>query len=423
MKLRQLRTVLAVAHRGSMRAAADALSLSQPAVTRAIGMVEAELGATLFLRTHAGARSTLAGLGLVEAGVRAFRHLAEIEGPNLRSRAACPPMGPDGELFLASPFLRQVSDHELSALIGVSRAGSTRRAAETLGVTQAAVARSLATLAGRLGRPVYRDRHAARLSDWIDVAAASAQRAFREIAAAEVRLRSRDATPRVLLRIGALPASRVHLVPEATRRFSAHYAASEVAIVDGRYEALLSMLQKGEIDVVVGSIRPQNLPDWTRVAPLMKDHLVVVGRPDHPLQSLPSVDWWDLRSARWVLPGRSTPIRAEFERLVTRNAIPAPAQIVEVDSFVAARSFLLAGDWLGIFSASQILPEERAGMLRCLPMSDLGGGRDVGAITCRNAQTQADLALFLEHLKSVASEISWVTDARLAAARPAWHQN
>jgi LysR family transcriptional regulator, regulator for genes of the gallate degradation pathway len=402
LKLRQLRTVMAVAQCGSMSAAAQMLGLSQPAVTRVVGMLEDELGLVLFLRTHGGAQATEAGLLLAQAGAAAFRRLCEIEGcatDGMEAAALC----------FASSFARQVSDHELAALVAVGRYGSPKLAAEALGVTPTAVGRSLAMLAGRLGRPLFADRHGSGLTGWAADASARARRALNEIAGVEESLRLQGARKPVRLRIGALPASRVHLVPEATRRFTMRYAASEVSIFDGSYEALLTKLHAAEIDLIVGSIRPGNMPEWVFVEPLLEDHLVVVGKPDHPLQRLASVDWWDLRSARWVLPGKSTPIRAEFDRLVTRSAIPAPAQIVEVDSFVAARSFLLAGDWLGIFSASQVIAEERAGAMRRLPMSDLGGARKVGAMLRRGEARTEPIEQILSHLRAVAGEISLVT--------------
>jgi LysR family transcriptional regulator of gallate degradation len=401
MKLRQLRTIMAVAHYGSMSAAAQASNLSQPAITRVITLLEKELGTRLFRRTHTGTETTVEGAILVRAGTAAFRQLCEIESCGADQDA-------DAPLCFASSFARQVSDHEIAALIGVGLAGSPRRAAEMLGVTQTAVARSLATLAARLGRPLFEDEQPKKLSPWAADAAMKARRARGEIAAAEEFLRygnGRRQEP-VRLRIGALPASRVHLVPEAARLFALGYSACEVSIVDASYEALLSKLYAGEIDLIVGSIRPNNMPPWVHVETLFEDYLVVVGHPDHPLQHLPEVDWWDLRSARWVLPGKSTPIRTEFDRLVTSSAIPAPAQIVEVDSFIAARSFLLAGDWLGIFSASQIIPEERAHLLRRLPMSDLGYARKVGAMTRRDEVAAPGLAGFLDKLRGVALEVS-----------------
>lgn len=54
MKLSQLRDVIAVAERGSLRAAARHLGLAQPAITRSIQEIERELGVALFERQAKG---------------------------------------------------------------------------------------------------------------------------------------------------------------------------------------------------------------------------------------------------------------------------------------------------------------------------------------------------------------------------------
>jgi LysR family transcriptional regulator of abg operon len=50
MKTTQLRTLVAVAEHGTLMAAAEALCLSQPAVTKSIKELEARLGVQLLLR-------------------------------------------------------------------------------------------------------------------------------------------------------------------------------------------------------------------------------------------------------------------------------------------------------------------------------------------------------------------------------------
>ena len=61
MKLNQLRNVVIVAERGSLRSAARELGISQPAITRSIQELEHELGATLFERQGTGMVLTAVG--------------------------------------------------------------------------------------------------------------------------------------------------------------------------------------------------------------------------------------------------------------------------------------------------------------------------------------------------------------------------
>lgn len=80
MDLGHLRSFLHVAELGSLSRAADRLHISQPALSRQVQLLEAELGAALFERTGRGMRLTDAGALLMrraEPLLRQFDQLAE----------------------------------------------------------------------------------------------------------------------------------------------------------------------------------------------------------------------------------------------------------------------------------------------------------------------------------------------------------
>ena len=70
MTLLQLRVLLAVAEQGGFTAAGVTLGMSQPAVSRSVAALEAELGAVLLTRNRDG-------ITLTEAGARAVVHAGE----------------------------------------------------------------------------------------------------------------------------------------------------------------------------------------------------------------------------------------------------------------------------------------------------------------------------------------------------------
>ncbi|WP_427307395.1 LysR family transcriptional regulator [Cupriavidus sp. H39] len=61
MRLQQLHLLLALARSGSLRASAQILNVTQPALTKALRQLEQEFGAALVLRTPKGVRLTPAG--------------------------------------------------------------------------------------------------------------------------------------------------------------------------------------------------------------------------------------------------------------------------------------------------------------------------------------------------------------------------
>ena len=87
MQLGQIRAFLAVREAGSLRAAAHRIGISQPAISKAMASLEADLQAALFIRTSRGVRLTeagrlfgaRAGVVLAELG-RAREELSELSG-------------------------------------------------------------------------------------------------------------------------------------------------------------------------------------------------------------------------------------------------------------------------------------------------------------------------------------------------------
>jgi DNA-binding transcriptional LysR family regulator len=77
LKLRDLDTLLAVAQSGSMAKAARQLSISQPAVSKAIADIEHTIGLPLFDRTAQGVEPTLYGKALLKWSVTVFDDLSQ----------------------------------------------------------------------------------------------------------------------------------------------------------------------------------------------------------------------------------------------------------------------------------------------------------------------------------------------------------
>lgn len=70
LSLRQLRMLLALSKAGSLSAAADALHVTQPAISKSLGEVERALGKTLFLRRGRSIRATPLGAQMVRLAQR-----------------------------------------------------------------------------------------------------------------------------------------------------------------------------------------------------------------------------------------------------------------------------------------------------------------------------------------------------------------
>jgi DNA-binding transcriptional LysR family regulator len=112
MTLTQLRTFIAVADRGSVRAAAEQLHVSQPSVSGSLASLGEEVGVALTEREGRGMRLSPAGevflphareaLGLLEQGGRLARETADRESATVRIAAVF-----TAAEFLLPPLLRR----------------------------------------------------------------------------------------------------------------------------------------------------------------------------------------------------------------------------------------------------------------------------------------------------------------------------
>ncbi len=114
MRLQQLQLLLTLARTGSMRAAATAMNVTQPALTKALKQLEEEFGANLVLRSPKGVRLSAQGEMLA---VRAATVLREIE------RAK-------------EEMLALTHNTQLTLAVGVSPAAALVLAASTLSAFQ-----------------------------------------------------------------------------------------------------------------------------------------------------------------------------------------------------------------------------------------------------------------------------------------------
>jgi DNA-binding transcriptional LysR family regulator len=114
MELHRLRHLLAVATHGTYRRAAEALHLTQPALTRSIQLLEAQVGMPLLTRGPRGSTLTEAGRLLVERARRLVREEEETRRELERLQRGVPTMlrvgvSATAHVLVARPFVARLT--------------------------------------------------------------------------------------------------------------------------------------------------------------------------------------------------------------------------------------------------------------------------------------------------------------------------
>jgi len=406
LKLRGLRSVLAVAEFGSVNKAAESLNLSQPALSRAIHIVEEELGVELFERKHSGMEPTDCCHILSKRIARAEGHLQQA-GREIIGLCNYPANKTGLETLP-----RKISKRHLDTIIAIADYKSLAYAAERLGLSRPAITRSLHELEELVGSPLFRrSAHEVTPTPCGEVLILRGKLALAEIRQAqdEIAAYSNKVCGRVA--IGTLPLSRTYLVPKSIAELTREYPDLQVSTVDGPYDKLLASLRCGDLDLIVGALRNPPPVDDVREETLFMDHLVVVSRKGHPLTQRNGLSLKDLADADWIVPRHGTPTRDHFVALFEEAGLPVPTHLVETSSLTTIRSLLRESDKLAIISRTQVIYDERFGALSILPIILKGTERPIGITVRADAFLTPGVQLYIDQLhkidiKSVSPELT-----------------
>jgi DNA-binding transcriptional LysR family regulator len=385
LNLRHLRALPQIARHGNLRAAAEAASLSQPALTQGLAKLEAQLGAALFERRPAGMAATPVGVAVIERVAAALGYLAQ----GLRARGARGFARPD----------RLMTATQLRAFLAVADAGSFAEAARLTDWSQPAIHRAVrdleqiggVPLAERRGRGVALSPEGRRLARAIRLARAELVAAIDECAP--------DPGERGRLTVGAMPLCRARLLPAAISSLMRRAPRARIDVVEGSWRELVEPLRDGSIDLMIGALREETPPLDCIQQPLFADRLAVVARAGHPLAAQAHPDLDALAAYPWVMGRDGTPLRARWEAMFAGRALPeAP---VDCGSVMTIRGILVDSDCLTLLSPDQVAMEVASGILALIP-TPAPMTRTIGVTTRAGWRPTRIQSLFLDSLGAAA---------------------
>lgn len=386
VNLRHLRALPAIAEKGSMNAAAEAIGISQPALAQGLAKLEAHYDAPLFVRAAGGMKPTEAGQQVIERARAVQARLA------LAMRSL--PRGNRRGFERAENLLTAT---QIRALLCLADGGSFLGASRASGTSQPALHRAVreleaicgVRLAARQGQRVVLTDHGRRLSRHLRVVGA-------ELAAAAQDLAGDQGTGHI--RIGAMPLCRARLLPAAIARMAIEVPDFTFDVAEGSYTELIEPLRDGRIDMAIGALRAPCPPDL-RQHPLVADRLAVIARHGHPLARQADITLDALREFSWIVGREGSPLRGHWQNLFGDDLPEAP---IECGSVMTIRGILAETDMLTLLSPEQIALETRSQVLTTLDLTLPSATRTIG-ISVRDDWRPTRLQrLFLDRLEEVA---------------------
>ena len=398
--LRHLRVFLAVVEHGSASRASVALLRAQSAITRSVLALERELGVPLFERRSQGMLATRYGEALLRRAQRASDELDYAR----RELARAP--GSAARLRAAPVFSMQISEQRLRAFVALTELHHMPTVASQIGITQPAVSAAVRQLEASLGLLLFDRTPKGMLpTGHGDILALHVKRALAELRHASDEIVSLRGTTTGTVAVGALPLGRTLILPRAIARVVSRHPGLRIETVEGPFATLAAALRSGDIDFILGALRPPDYATDLVGAALLSEELAIVARADHPHFRRTSATLRTVARGAWVLPRRGTPTRELVEALFAKHRISAPDVRVETSDLAVLRGVLLESDLVTAISARQLDHEFRTGLLKALPIALPETSRRIG-ITLRSGSVPSPGAtLLMDEIRAIAADL------------------
>lgn len=382
----------AVCREGGISHAAQAVGLTQPAVSLAIKKLEDGFGAVLFERGYGGSDLTRDGI-LLHRRVR--RMLGQIEDAITTVQA-----GSKTRHLDAAAICRHLTDAQIRSHIAISELGSAAEAARRLEISQPAVHRAARDLESTLAVALYRRRvHSVSANAAGLEFARRLVVALNEIEQADMDLVAARGVAGGRIAVGVLPLLPQRLLAKTISHLREHYPDVAVTIREGAHARLLEDLHFGRLDILLGALREPRLESGVIESELFTDPYVVVVRRGHPLATRRKLSARDLTEFGWVIPQQDMPRRNVVELMLSTLPV-RPRIVVETSSLAMMMAMLEENDCISLLSRSHILYGNYRNDVVALKVVPPKAERVVGFTTRSDwlpTQVQQD---FIEHLRA-----------------------
>jgi DNA-binding transcriptional LysR family regulator len=239
-------------------------------------------------------------------------------------------------------------DTRLVYVVAVAHAGSFTRAAQSVGLTQSAVTRSVAELERQLGYQLfYRSAKGALPTEKGRDFVERAERILDETKDLLRGLGRPDNPFAVTLRVGVCPSSLEWLLPGALTDLHRRHPALRFDLTSASFERMVQQLLSGGVDVAVGF--DAAFADWAEVKRVQLGVLesTFFARKGHPIHSIERPSDGDLARYEIVTPSITRPYIATTRNVFESQGMDWKRHVHIVDAFPVARRIVERSDAIG----------------------------------------------------------------------------
>jgi DNA-binding transcriptional LysR family regulator len=248
---------------------------------------------------------------------------------------------------------------QLEMFRSVAEEGGFTRAAEKLHVSQSAVSRQVKLLEEELGNLLLH-RHGRRvaLTPAGELLLKLANRVQREMQDAVWQIAETGKLHRGQLHLGGGMTVCLFILPRLLKRFRALYRQVDLRVTSGTSEAILRLLRNHEVDL--GLLTLPIVSTDMEVLPVLKEEMVVVTAPGHPLSRSRLADPKALARFPWILFETGSNSRKVIDQFFLEESVPADVAM-ETENVEIIKAMVASGLGISLIPYSAVAKDVRAG--------------------------------------------------------------
>jgi DNA-binding transcriptional LysR family regulator len=279
--------------------------------------------------------------------------------------------------------------------------GSFSAAAEDLGISQPAVSAQIRSLEERLDQRLL-DRNGRRV-ELTEAGRVLEVHARRMIALeADLERAMGDVGERIAGRlvIGSSTGPGEVLLPRVLGAFRAAHPGVGVSLVVQDTQSICERVLEGELELgIVGAARPHRGLEFE---PFLRDELVVIAPPSHPLAGRSSVTLEELAAEPLLMQQTGSGVRAVLEAALRSAGIrPQDLRIeMELGLQQSVKAAVLAGLGVTLISRLTVAAEVADGMLAAIPIEGHELTRDFSTVRASGRTPTRLTAAFVEFARA-----------------------
>jgi DNA-binding transcriptional LysR family regulator len=273
---------------------------------------------------------------------------------------------------------------QLEILRAVADRGSFTAAGEQLHLSQSAVSRQILLLEDELKEELFQ-----RIGRKIRITTAGAkllrlsQRVFDDIEDTRASIVEHQQTLHGTVRLIGGMTVCLYVFPPLLKQFRRAHPGVEVKVTAGAAPRLVRQLRTGSADLglLTLPVEDSNLVS----VPVMREELLLVTAPSHPLARRKQIGAQDLRGQPFVLFETGSNSRRAIDMLFARENISAKV-VTETENVEIIKALVRIGMGITIIPYQSVAREVRAGQLFCSRIADQQLVRETGWVHLRSTR-------------------------------------